>query len=80
MNGKFSTPSTGIVAGHDQVAVLFLEKKETKKDYDIFMSDVKWCGLPEIYRRVRRPALLLARVLINRACCVRLPQGPLAIP
>jgi type I restriction enzyme M protein len=29
---------------HTKVAVLFLEKKQTKKDYDIFMSDVKWCG------------------------------------
>jgi hypothetical protein len=28
-------------------------------------------GAPEIYIRVRRPALLLARVLINRACRVR---------
>lgn len=30
---------------HTKVAVLFLEKKANKtKDYDIFMSDVKWCG------------------------------------
>lgn len=30
---------------HTKVAVLFLEKRAgTKKDYDIFMSDVKWCG------------------------------------
>jgi hypothetical protein len=37
-------------------------------------------GALEIYRRERRPALLLARVLINRACRVRLPQDPLTIP
>jgi type I restriction enzyme M protein len=30
---------------HTKVAVLFLEKKAgTKPEYDIFMSDVKWCG------------------------------------
>jgi type I restriction enzyme M protein len=30
---------------HTKVAVLFLEKKAGRKsDYDIFMSDVKWCG------------------------------------
>jgi type I restriction enzyme M protein len=30
---------------HTKVAVLFLEKKAGEKsDYDIFMSDVKWCG------------------------------------
>jgi type I restriction enzyme M protein len=30
---------------HTKVGVLFLEKKGgKKKDYDIFMSDVKWCG------------------------------------
>jgi hypothetical protein len=36
-------------------------------------------GAPEIYRPARRPFFLLARVLIHRACRVRLPQ-PLAIP
>ena len=29
---------------HTKVAVLFLEKRKTKKDYRTFMSDVKWCG------------------------------------
>jgi type I restriction enzyme M protein len=30
---------------HTKVTVLFLEKKDgKKKDYDLFMSDVKWCG------------------------------------
>ncbi|WP_053764656.1 N-6 DNA methylase [Leptospirillum ferriphilum] len=29
---------------HTKVAVLFLEKRAGKKDYEIFMSDVKWCG------------------------------------
>ena len=29
---------------HTKVAVLFLEKRKTKRDYRIFMSDVKWCG------------------------------------
>lgn len=29
---------------HTKVAVLVLEKRQTKKDYDLFMSDVKWCG------------------------------------
>ena len=29
---------------HTKVAVLFLEKRAGKKKYEIFMSDVKWCG------------------------------------
>ena len=29
---------------HTKVAVLFLEKQKRKKDYQTFMSDVKWCG------------------------------------
>jgi type I restriction enzyme M protein len=29
---------------HTKVAVLFLEKKQAKKEYNIFMSDLKWCG------------------------------------
>ncbi len=29
---------------HTKVAVLFLEKRSGARDYDIFMSDVKWCG------------------------------------
>jgi type I restriction enzyme M protein len=29
---------------HTKVAVLFLEKRSTATSYDIFMSDVKWCG------------------------------------
>jgi type I restriction enzyme M protein len=29
---------------HTKVAVLFLEKRNGKKDHEIFMSDVKWCG------------------------------------
>ena len=36
------------------------------------------CAVPEIYRRVRLQALSLARV-INRACRVRRPRGPLTI-
>jgi type I restriction enzyme M protein len=29
---------------HTKVAVLFLEKTKGRKDYETFMSDVKWCG------------------------------------
>ena len=29
---------------HTKVSVLFLEKKASKGDHNIFMSDVKWCG------------------------------------
>lgn len=29
---------------HTKVAVLLLEKNSGKKDHEIFMSDVKWCG------------------------------------
>jgi type I restriction enzyme M protein len=29
---------------HTKVAVLFLQKQAITADYDIFMSDVKWCG------------------------------------
>ncbi len=29
---------------HTKVAVLFLEKRKAGKDYQTFMSDVKWCG------------------------------------
>jgi type I restriction enzyme M protein len=29
---------------HTKVAILFLEKRAAREDYDIFMSDVKWCG------------------------------------
>ena len=29
---------------HTKVSVLFLEKKSSKIDHNIFMSDVKWCG------------------------------------
>ena len=29
---------------HTKVAVLFLEKQKRKKNYQTFMSDVKWCG------------------------------------
>jgi hypothetical protein len=51
---------------------------------------IEWCGsLPDAgnskwsagnLHTVRRPALLFARVLIHRACCIRLPQSPLTIP
>jgi type I restriction enzyme M protein len=29
---------------HTKVSVLFLEKKSVKASYEIFMSDIKWCG------------------------------------
>ena len=29
---------------HTKVAILFLEKRTAAEDYNIFMSDVKWCG------------------------------------